>query len=83
MCVDGSDHPSAVAFPVNRSGRHLAVYDPSDESMTLIGTCFSTHHLVFAEDENNTLWTSGGGQVIGWFDTKRFLETGDEEQSQG
>ena len=83
MCQEGSTHPSARAFPVARSGRHLAVWDPSSEDMTLIGTCFSTHHLVFAEDDNNTLWTSGGGQVIGWLDTKMFLETGDEERSQG
>ena len=83
MCQEGSDHPSAQAFPVERSGRHLAVWDPATEEMTLIGTCFSTHHLVFAEDDNNTLWTSGGGQVIGWLDTNQFLETGDEEASQG
>ena len=83
MCQEGSTHPSARAFPVARSGRHLAVWDPASEDMTLIGTCFSTHHLVFVEDDNNTLWTSGGGQVIGWLDTKMFLETGDEERSQG
>ena len=44
---------------------------------------FSTHHLQFAEDENNTLWTSGGGDVVGWLDTKLFLETGDAELAQG
>ena len=38
---------------------------------------------MFAEDENNTLWTSGGGQVVGWLDTKKYLETGDEAASQG
>ena len=83
MCLEGSDHPSARAFPVERAGRHLAVWDPATEEMALISTCFSTHHLVFAEDENNTVWTSGGGQVIGWLDTNQFLETGDEEASQG
>ena len=83
MCLEGSDHPSARAFPVERAGRHLAVWDPATEEMALISTCFSTHHLVFAEDEHNTLWTSGGGQVIGWLDTNQFLETGDEEASQG
>ena len=51
--------------------------------MTLIGTCYSTHHLIFAEDEDNTLWTSGGGQVIGWLNTRLFLESGDEEAAQG
>ena len=83
FCKDGSSHPSAKHFPINRARRHLAVYDPANESYTHCSTCFSTHHLMFAEDENNTLWTSGGGSVIGWLDTKKFLETGDEEASQG
>jgi hypothetical protein len=38
---------------------------------------------MFAEDANRTLWTSGGGPVVGWLDTKMFDETGDEEKSQG
>jgi hypothetical protein len=38
---------------------------------------------MFAEDANNTLWTSGGGAVVGWLNTKMFDETGDEEKSQG
>ena len=83
FCREGSDHPSAKLFPTERAGRHLAVYDPSTEEVSLISTCFSTHHLIFAEDENNTLWTSGGGQVIGWLNTRMYLETGDEERSQG
>ncbi|MDA0195891.1 MAG: carboxypeptidase regulatory-like domain-containing protein [Bacteroidetes bacterium] len=83
FCKEGSDHPSAKLFPLNGSGRQLGVYDPKTDTYTHCSTCFSTHHLMFAEDENNTLWTSGGGQVIGWLDTKKFLETGDEEASQG
>ncbi len=85
FCKAGSSHPSAALTPVNSSGRHLAVYDPRTRKVTLIGTCFSTHHLVFAEDANNTLWTSsgGGGGVVGWLNTKMFDETGDEEKSQG
>ena len=83
VCKEGSDHPSAKLFPVGRSFRHLAVYDPKTEELTHVGTCFSTHHLMFAEDENHTLWTSGGGPVIGWLNTKMFDETGDEEASQG
>ena len=83
FCLDGSDHPSAKQFPVSGSSRHLAMYDPKTDAFTLISTCFSTHHLVFAEDDDHTLWTSGGGQVIGWLNTKMFDETGDEEQSQG
>jgi hypothetical protein len=85
FCKQGSTHPSAKLTPVNTSSRHLAVYDPKTNKVTLIGTCFSTHHLVFAEDANNTLWTSsgGGGGVVGWLNTKMFDETGDEERSQG
>jgi len=83
VCKAGSSHPSAKLFPVARSGRHLAMYDPATKKLTHISTCFSTHHLMFAEDANRTLWTSGGGPVVGWLDTKKFDETGDEEASQG
>jgi hypothetical protein len=83
VCKEGSSHPSAKLFPVARSFRHLAMYDPATKKLTHIGTCFSTHHLMFAEDANQTLWTSGGGQVVGWLNTKMFEETGDEMKSQG
>jgi hypothetical protein len=82
-CKAGSDHPSAKLFPVERAGRHLAMWDPKTQKLTHISTCFGTHHLMFAYDTNNTLWTSGGGQVVGWLNTKMFDETGDEEKSQG
>ena len=59
------------------------MYDPATKKLTHIATCFGTHHLMFAEDANNTLWTSGGGQVVGWLNRKMFDETGDEEKSQG
>jgi len=83
FCKEGSAHPSAKAFPINNSGRHLAVWDPKTQKLTHISTCFGTHHLMFAEDANRTLWTSGGGQVVGWLNTKMFDETGDEVKSQG
>lgn len=83
FCKEGSSHPSARFFPLERARRHLAVYDPRTEQITHISTCFNTHHLMFAEDANNTLWTSGGGSVVGWLDTQMFDETGDEQASQG
>jgi hypothetical protein len=83
FCKEGSSHPSAKLFPIANAGRHLAVYDPKAKKLTHISTCFGTHHLMFAEDSNNTLWTSGGGQVVGWFNTKLFDQTGDEEKAQG
>ena len=82
-CKEGSSHPSAKLFPVANAGRHLAMYDPVTKKLTHISTCFGTHHLMFAEDANHTLWTSGGGQVIGWLNTKMFDETQDEMKSQG
>ena len=83
FCKEGSSHPSAKVFPLQRSGRHLQMYDPATKKLTHIATCFGTHHLMFAEDANHTLWTSGGGQVVGWLNRKMFEETGDEEKSQG
>ena len=53
---------------------------------TLISTCFPTHHLIFAEDANNTLWVSSGVTgpgAVGWLNRKMFEETGDEVKSQG
>jgi hypothetical protein len=84
-CKEGSSHPSAKLFPLNRSGRQLAFFDPKSNQFTLIDTCFGTHHLQFAEDANHTLWTSsgGGGDVVGWLNTKLFEETHDEAKSQG
>jgi hypothetical protein len=79
-------HPSAEVFPLDSANRHLSMYDPRSGKFTLISTCFTTHHLAFAEDANHTLWTSAGGPqnpVLGWLDRKVFDETGDEQKAQG
>ena len=78
-CKAGSSQPSAKITPVERSGRQLAVYDPKTKKVDLIDTCYATHHLLFAEDANNTLWTSsgGGGGVVGWLNTKVWDQTHD------
>jgi len=83
FCKRGSDHPSAKVFPVERSGRQIAVYEPKSKKYTFVDTCFSTHHLQFAADPNDTLWTSGGGPVVGWLDSKKFDATGDAAAAQG
>ena len=83
FCKAGSDHPSAQLFPTNRSGRQLAVYEPDTGNYGFVDTCYGTHHLQFAEDVDNTLWTSGGGEVIGWFNTRIYEETGDAEAALG
>ena len=84
-CKAGSDLLSAKMTPIERSGRQLAVYDPATKKVSLIDTCFATHHLLFAEDANNTLWTSsgGGGGVVGWLNTNMWDRTHDEKASQG
>ena len=85
FCKKGSSHPSAKVFPIAESGRHLSMYDPASGKWTLISTCFPTHHLIFAEDANNTVWVSSafGPGVIGWLNRKVFEETGDEARAQG
>jgi hypothetical protein len=86
FCKDGSKHPSAAVVPLSSSVRQLSFYDPATKKWDLINTCFSTHHLYFAHDANNTLWTSAGGPqsgVVGWLNTKMYKETHDEVKSQG
>jgi len=86
-CREGSSHPSAKHFPLKSTNRHLSVYDQKTREWTLIDTCFGTHHLLFSEDANDTLWFTnagtGGGNVLGWFNTKMFDQTKDEQKSQG
>ncbi len=83
FCKEGSDHPSAKAVPMDRAIRHIAVLDLKTQKYSFIETCFSTHHLQFGYDANETLWTSGGGPVVGWVNTKMFDQTGDAAKSQG
>jgi hypothetical protein len=61
------------------------MYDPATKQISMIDTCFGTHHLLFASDANNTLWTSsgGGGGVVGWLNTKLWDQTHDAAKSQG
>ena len=82
-CRDGSDNKYAQYYSVGRTGRHASYYDPSNGEFVLVDTCFGTHHLQFGEDEDDTLWFSGDGNVIGWLNTSLYDETGDEQGSQG
>ncbi len=86
FCKKGSDHPSAKVVPLNESARQLSMYDAKTKEWSLINTCFTTHHVYFARDKNDTLWTSAGSPasgVVGWLNTKMYLETKDEKKSQG
>jgi hypothetical protein len=84
FCRAGSTHPSAMAYPLEGpSFMHAQVYDPETSEFAPIETCFSTHHLQFAEDADDTLYFSTGGDTIGWLNTRRFDETGDVANAQG
>ncbi len=81
FCQEGSSHPSAQAFPIERSNRQMQLWDPKTLQMTTVDTCFGTHHLNF--DDDDKLWFTGSGPVVAWFDTKVLDETGDEKLAQG
>jgi len=83
FCRDGSDHPSGEA-DADRSQRAAARgVRAENEEVHVRRTCFGTHHAQFGYDANDTLWTSGGGPVLGWLNTRMFLQTGDAAKSQG
>ena len=68
---------------MERAVRHLAMLDPKTMKYTFIETCYSTHHPQFGYDADDTLWTSGGGPVVGWLNTKKLDATNDPAASQG
>jgi hypothetical protein len=99
-CKKGSPLRSAQLYPLDvphegffQNSRQVTVYEPKAKKFTTIDTCFGTHHLNFAEDNNNTLWLSnntglGGAPVpklavVGWINTKLFWQTGDAAKAQG
>jgi hypothetical protein len=86
FCKAGSSLPSAQVAPQAESQRQLSIYDPKSGKWEHINTCFSTHHLYFGHDANNTLWTSAGppqSGVVGWVNTRMWDATHDEQKSQG
>jgi hypothetical protein len=83
FCKKGSAHPSAKLFPLEFSNRRLTVLDPKTRDYQFIDTCFGTHHVQFGFDANDTLWSSGGGPVVGWLNTKMWDATHDAAKSQG
>jgi hypothetical protein len=86
FCKAGSTHPSAKVVPLSESTRQLSMYDPATRQWHLIDTCFTTHHLYFGSDADDTLWTSAGSPlsgVVGWLNTRVYLQTHDAAKAQG
>jgi hypothetical protein len=84
-CRQGSSNRFAQYYPIDTAGRHASVYDPATGEFKLIDTCFTTHHLQFAYDADETLWFNplAGPGYLGWLNTRQFDATGDEQASQG
>ncbi len=81
-CRAGSDHASAKLMPINNGQRGLIMYDPKTKETSTIDTCYTWGHVNF--DDKGVLWSSfGPAGIEGWFDTKIWDKTHDEEQSQG
>ena len=86
FCKAGSSLASTKVAPLAESSRQLSMYEPATGQWHLIDTCFTTHHLYFAHDGDETLWTSAGSPasgVVGWLNTRRYLQTHDAAQAQG
>ena len=82
-CSDASNK-YADWFPLRTSGRQASYWDPKTRQFTLIDTCFSTHHLQFDNDQDETLYFNELiGPTFGWLDTKVYDETHDEQKAAG
>jgi len=66
-----------------RGGSVVLVYDPKTRDVTAVDTCFSTHHIQFAEDKDDTVYFSGDANVLGWINTRLWDQTHDPAKSQG
>jgi len=82
-CNDGKSAFSDW-FPLRGSARQASFFDPKTRQFTLIDTCFSTHHLQFDNDPDETLYFNElTGPMIGWIDTKVYDQTKDEQKAVG
>jgi hypothetical protein len=71
-------------FPLQSSGRQASYYDPQTKKFTLIDTCYSTHHLQFDNDADETVYFNElVGPMFGWIDTKVYDQTKDEQKAGG
>jgi hypothetical protein len=67
---------SADWFPLRNSGRQASYYDPKTSKWQLIETCYSTHHLQFDNDPDETVYFNElSGPIFGWIDTKVYDAT--------
>jgi hypothetical protein len=83
-CNDASANKYADWFPLRSSARQASFWDPKTKQFTLIDTCYSTHHLQFDNDPDETVYFNElGGPIVGWVDTKIYDATKDETKAVG
>ena len=83
FCTDPKN-PYAKYFPIKAAGKHVVIHDQKTGQTMAIDTCFPTHHLQLAEDDDNTMFFSApGGQQLGWINSRVLAETGDSQKAQG
>jgi len=74
----------AALFPLTNSGRQAGYYDPNTGKFELIDTCYSTHHIQFDNDADETVYFNElSGPMVGWINTKVYKETHDEQKAVG
>ena len=56
-------------------------HDPKTKQFTLIDTCYSTHHLQFDNDADETVFQRARRAIFGWIDTKVWRA--DEGRAEG
>jgi hypothetical protein len=82
-CNDGKSAYSDW-YPLTGSGRQASYYDPKTKQFALIDTCYSTHHLQFDTDPNETVYFNElSGPIFGWIDSKVYDQTKDETKAVG
>ena len=79
FCRPGSN-PFGQYYPLQQSGRQLAVYDPKTRQWADIDTCFSADHNQISAD--NFIYFGMTG-LVGWIDINTWDRTHDTEASQG
>jgi hypothetical protein len=85
-CNDGNSKYSEW-YPLRNSARQASYWDPKTKQFQLIETCYSTHHLQFDNDADETVYFNElSGPIFGWIDSKIYdkalAETKDERKAE-
>ena len=75
-CADGETNKYADWYPKRGGARQASYWDPKTKKFQLIETCYSTHHLQFDNDPDETVYFNElSGPTFGWIDSKIYDQT--------